>query len=297
MEGLDDDAGGARSFEQQSATCTWNQGPTEHRWILLLAGVCGRGLGWQILFGALVPSILLSSSSLSLSTYLTLFRVCPSLPFSQASSSVLARQIYDSHYASVDRLCCNICFFLYSSISLAGIFHRRLRIGDLSLEQFYRLLVATGRSHGRWTWFAVHQSRSKRIPAVCETTSRIQILVGMYARDRHLPINDVLLNLWCSGLLAHPPHVLLCALLHDHEKTNYAHVQAPLCANQFWQGKVQRCRSWKFHVWRRYGQREIINQHCRQLSCYDESCLCQLQLLAAMHASVDYSCSTRHSTH
>lgn len=149
----------------------------------------------------------------------------------------------------MDRLRCDLRLLLHSSLSHTGVLHRGIWSWNLPPEQFYRLFVAPGGSIGPRTRVALDQPRSEGIPTVYATTSRIQILAGMYTGNRDLSDNDILLYLRRPSLLANLIDVLLCSFLHDHEATNYAHVQAQICPHQLWKGKIQRCWSGEFNVW------------------------------------------------
>lgn len=74
-----------------------------------------------------------------------------------------------------------------------GLLYRCLRLGYFSLEQLYSISESAGRSGGRRPDITHLQRR--RVPAVYTETARVQILVGVCARDSYLYRHDLLFRL------------------------------------------------------------------------------------------------------
>ena len=150
---------------------------------------------------------------------------------SQACGPILVGQINDSHRSKMVPVCLSSSHFLSANLPHPGILYRRIRIGNLSLEQLYCLFVAFGRPQRRPNP-SDNRKRGQRIPAVCQASSRIQVLDGVYEGNIYFHNDDLLLGLWHSRLLADPVDVLFRSIFHDDEATNYAHVQTQIRTNQ-----------------------------------------------------------------
>lgn len=172
---------------------------------------------------------------------------------SQTCGPVLVGQINDSRSSPMVSVCLSFSSLLFTDLLCAGILYRCLRLGNLPLEQLYCLFV-TPRRPQRRPGPSNDRAGGQRISAICSTSSRIQVLAGVYKGYIYFHSHDLFFGLWHSSFLADPAHVLFRPLFHDDEATNHAHVQTQVRANQLGKIKVQGCWNRNRYVRWRHGQ-------------------------------------------
>ena len=233
MEGSDDEGTGASSFEQTSANREYhiiqysllNAGHcsiqfTSEASVMPIHRICSHLILIFVLYGnlatnlsSLFPTHWIIHSEWTIPTQSSQLKPHQ---ISQTRLSILARQIDNSRGPQMDWIHRRPGTLLFTRLFTPRLFHCRLRPGNFPPQQLYCLSQPPRRTiAGRWRSILAHE-RQTRIPTLCPTIARIQILARLYAGVSHVYRYDLLFRLWCARLLAYFTTLLFCPLLHDH---------------------------------------------------------------------------------
>jgi len=116
---------------------------------------------------------------------------------------------------------------LSADLPHSGILHHCVRSGNIPAEQLHPVPFSAGAGRNRLRTDAANVGgRGEGVPTIHQKVTRVQVLAGSHKGNVRQLLHDLLRGVRCASVLAHFADVLWGTVLHDHEETGCAHVQA-----------------------------------------------------------------------